>query len=356
MLKQWLTGLAILMICQLSLAGPPDKALIPDAASWVAHLDVEAMMATKTFKALAGMAGFAMQPPAMDENGKNASSSPLDPIMGMLKDLKAVTFYGLTGGEAQPVVIVRGKLDKSTIMAMIGLADDKPAEMYGNRKIFLSSNKDRPSESFYICFYDDNTMIGCQNVASLRSAMDLADGSGKPLAKDNVLSEMLTFDKGMVAIIAAKDIDGYARLIRKESPEAAAVLAKIKNICLRIGEKGESICASASVFATAQEHAANIEQVLKGLVAMGELASDGDKGLALIMKLLKPTISREGTRVDVEVKASLTEIILVLMSGQIKIGGESPATSANQHGDALFKWEWKFETTSTSRPAVKAEK
>jgi len=263
--------LGIALMCSVAAAGPLKTEAVQGDAKWVAHLDVESLVKS-------GLGQFILSVAAEKEGfteglAKFQETAGFDP----LKDLRGVTIYGPAVGKEQGVVVIDATVNADKLL---GLLKDNPTYQaidYGDRVLHKwtdlpKSGPDgvaKAGKTQAGCFYDDKTIVIASTVEMLQAAIDVLDGKKDNLAKTGSLTVLPKPAAGSFLVAAAADIPAPPA----EAPAGTgkgenAVLRRISDASLQVGEADGALFAALSVTARTAEDALNLRQMAQGFAAM----------------------------------------------------------------------------------------
>ena len=251
---------ALVLLLTLGLVGAPeDKAkpsqisAVPQDAAWALHIDMQRLSSSTTFKGL------------LEENGPAKMKGKADHFLGKLKidpmkDLKGITIFGGAKKEEDAVVAFKGKFDKVHLLGLINAEEDHKEIPYGKYTVYSWDGDD-----FGVFAADDLILIG-ENEASIKWALDTLEKSKKDATAFPFLARVLKDSPD--AIIAAA-VNSVSTLVGAKGKPV--ILSKMRQAGGSLSESGENVNLKVSIAAESAQVAKDVEQAIRGLIAMANL-------------------------------------------------------------------------------------
>ena len=229
----------------------PQLSAIPPDAQWALYIDVQKLTSSAMFKALVG------------EQEMAKFQGKADVVFGKLKidpkkDLKGVMVFGL-GKEDDAVVALSGKFDRAYLIGLIKAEATHKETAYGKYTIYSWDGDD-----FGTFAADDLVLLG-ENEQSIKQALDAMEGKKRDAAPP-VLARVLKESPNALIVGAVSNISGL--LGEHDKP---VILTKMKSASGSIAESGENISLLVSISAESAQVAKDVEQAIRGLIAMANL-------------------------------------------------------------------------------------
>ena len=253
--------MAVVLIASPLFAGPLNKEKVAGDASWVAHVDVDALLKSELGKFVLDKA--AEKDEFLDGLAQIQEVFGLD----LLKDIRGLTLYGGKIGDDQGVVIADATLDADKVLPLLRENATYRAIEHGDRVLHQWTDKakgDKPAKTQTGCFYDAKTIVVGSTVELVKKAIAVLDGEAANLAKTGALSNLPKPVAGAFLVAAAEGID----LSSKEKHPEAAVFRSVTSGILQVGEVDGVLFATLALGAKNAEDAANIRQMAQGFVAI----------------------------------------------------------------------------------------
>jgi hypothetical protein len=289
--------LAILLGLLLSTAVRAEtlkKNLVPADASWVIHLDLEQLLSSRFFNQIMGTEGW----DKVEE--KNATFEKKFRI-NLLKDIKGVTVYGKGHDEESAVACISGRLDKDHLLRLLGMDEAHIEIPYGS---FTMHNWD--GEAFG-AFVGNDLAVITKGEDILKHALDVISGKAADITNSEAASLIGRAPADSFVTAVARNISD---LLGDEQDDHSAILKKAESALLHVAERGDDLFLGAEMSVTSPKDAENIEQMLKGLLAMVDMYKDNIPAGIKIPEDIK--ISRAGNYVRVEMSYPTAEAIKLI--------------------------------------------
>jgi hypothetical protein len=224
---------------------------VPPDAQWALYVDVQKLTASAMFKAL------------VDEKETAKFQGKADEFLGKLridpmKDLKGVTVFGL-GKEDDAVVALSGKFDRAHLIGLIKAETTHKEIAYGKYTIYRWDDDELGTFAA-----DDLVLLG-ENEQSIKQALDAMEGKKRDAAPA-VLARVLKDFPNAIMVFGVNSISGL--LGEHDKP---VILTKMKSAGGSIAESGEDLSLQVSITAESAQVAKDVEQAIRGLIAMANL-------------------------------------------------------------------------------------
>jgi hypothetical protein len=315
--------IAVTLISSTVFGGALDTKVVGGDASWVAHVDVEAIMASELGKMFLTAAeqkeGFA--------NGLEAIKKQIgcDP----LKDIRGVTAYGPRLGDRDGVVVFDATVAGDKLTDLLKEKESYKADEYGKHTVHQWTEKTRRRdtvETRYGCFYDNKTIVIATARKGLEGALDVLDGKSDSLAKTKAVEALPDPAKGTFFILGADKI-----AIPKRRRRRAAMLQRVSAVSMQGGESDGGVFFNANVVAGSEADAVNMRTFIQGFLALSEMTRQQEKFAPLQDLGEKIEISGKGKNVQIAASIPVKSVLRILafvdeQRGKIKSGNEESQT------------------------------
>ncbi len=291
-------------------AGEFDAKQVPSGVHWFLHLDVGGFKKTK-------LGQFALK------QAKQAGPE-LDQLAELLqfdfrKDLDGATLFGQGDDEKQWAILFQGKFKKVPLLAALKWKDGfKQLSEAGHEILTWRDGKGEGQKTHFGTIVNEGLIAMGSSKQRLVQALNVLKGKAPALQPEQLGG--LKLNKGnyfLAGVVNVKDLP--------IPPEARAF--KVQSIGFRLGEHGENITAHLLLNSTDEDSGLQIQQMLQGLLAMGQLqvaASDEPeaKKLAAMLKNLK--IARQKNMVQVDLAFPVAMVLEQLKLNVQKREGDQP--------------------------------
>jgi hypothetical protein len=278
--------LAFLFVAELAASTIP-KSLIPADAEWVVHLNMEKFKSSKIGDML-----------IHEKKGgikKKAKAFYKQTSIDLLKDVTGFTIYGLGKKKQQTVMCLKGRFDREYLL---GLLEDVDAhkEIAFNTHIIHKWNHNE-----YGLFVGEDLVFLAWNEDAIKAALDAVDGRSENISSSSLklYADQIpgnAFFAGLVKDISA--LSGYS--------SKAVILKKAGSGLITLTEVGENL--NARIYATAEtpEDAANMEQIIRGLMALAQMQFEESYAGLNLSEVIE--VSTDSNKVKIELNHSSEEI------------------------------------------------
>jgi hypothetical protein len=289
-----LTILLGLLLCATLRAEALKKNIVPADAGWIIHLNVEQLLGSRFFTRMMGAEEWA------EVEAGNARFEKKFRI-NLLKDITAVTVYGKGQDEENAVACISGRFDKKHLLYLLGMDEEHKEITYGN---ITMHNWDGEA---YGAFVGDNLVVITKSEAILKHALDVVSGSAANITGSEAGAIIARTPADSFLTAAVRNI---SELLDQEKDDHSAILKKAETAMLHLSERGDDLFMGAEVSVTSAKDADNIEQMLKGLLAMVDMYRDEIPAGVEIPEDIK--ISREGNSVRVELSYPAEKLVKLI--------------------------------------------
>jgi hypothetical protein len=282
--------LAFLLTGELVASTLP-KSLIPSEAEWVVHLDMEKFKSSHIGDLL-----------IQEKKGgikKKARAFYKQTSIDLLKDVNGLTIYGLGKKKQQTVMCLNGTFDKEYLLNLLEDVDAHREISHGSHTIH------KWNHSEYGLFVGENLVFLAWNETAIKTALDAVDGKNANISSSSLKSyaDEIPGDAFFTALV--KDISALAGYSSK-----AAILKKAGSGLITLTEKNEILNARIDTTAQTPKDAANMEQIIRGLMAMAQMQFEETyKELNLAESV---RVSTNNNRVKIELTHPSEEIFQIL--------------------------------------------
>jgi hypothetical protein len=268
---------AVLGFAGLAQATPLDLKQISADAKWAAHVDVDALMASKSMVKVREQI-IKEHPDAEAGLAMLRTMWRFDPTT----DLHGVTVYGAQLKKDTGVAIIRAKVDQKFLLDMVKLAPDHKVTQHGKYELhsWLKDGKKQENATFY----QPDVVVFGNSLTELQAALDVLDGA-KPniTASGHLSADMLP--PGSIVTIGARDL-GSAN-IPLESPLAR----QAESFILIVGENQGQVFVRSTLTVKQAEIAKQVKTVADGALALASLARMDDADALKLIAAVKVTLA-----------------------------------------------------------------
>lgn len=287
--------LAFLLWEELTASTLPSS-LIPADAEWVIHLDMEKFKSTHIGDLL-----------IQEKKGglkKKAKSFYKQTSIDLLKDVTGVTIYGLGKKKQKTVMCLKGSFDKEYLLSLLENVDTHKEIVHGNHIIHKWNHNE------YGLFVGEDLIFLAWNEEAIKAALDAVDGRS-----ENILSSSLKSYADQIpgkAFFAAlvKDISAMSGYSSK-----AVILKKAGSGMFTLTENEEILNLRINATAKTPRDAANMEQIIRGLMAMAQMQlEESHEGLNLSEII---NVSTENNNVKIELDHPSEDVFKIITGRKV---------------------------------------
>ena len=270
-------------------AGPFDPSEVPASARWYAHLDLDAARAAPVAPEV--YERWLRRGDAHDALQAVRAAIGTD----LLEDLTGATLYGHDAEPRSGVLLVRGKLDRERVVAILaGEATHRTATYRAHVLHTWATNEARGADAeLTACFARDDLVVLSRREKEVRAALDVIDGRSAALGSAGSLP---------VAQVPGAVIQAAARRLEGISDEGVLLvspwLRKTRVFSLSAGEDEGGVFARVRLRTDASRTAELIGEALRGLRALGRLRYEKEAGIARVVEAVSVTTSEDVVLVD----------------------------------------------------------
>jgi hypothetical protein len=286
MKKAILIFAALVLVLALGLiAAPKDKAAspqmsaVPSDAQWALHIDIQRLTSSSLFKGL------------LEENGPARMKGKADQFLGKLKidplkDLKGITVFGLSKKDEEVVVALQGKFDRAHLLGLIKAEESHKEISYGKSTIYSWDDDD------FGAFSADDLILLSESETAIKAALDALEKNKKDVSAFPFLARIMKESPNAIFAAAVNSISGLVG--KKGKP---VILSKMRQAGGSISESGENINLKVSIAAESAQVAKDVEQAIRGLIAMASLQL-ADAEAQAFTQSIKIDVEGENVRIE----------------------------------------------------------
>jgi hypothetical protein len=268
---------------------------IPPDAQWALYIDVQKLTSSAMFKAL------------VDEKETAVFSRKADEFLGKLridpkKDIKGVTIFGRGKEDEDAVVALSGKFDRDYLIGLVKAETPHKEIAYGKYTIY------RWDDDELGAFAADDLILLGENEQTIKSALDALEGKKRDAAPP-VLARVLKEFPNALIVGAVSNISGLVG--DRDKP---VILTKMKSAGGALAESGENLSLQVSITAESAQVAKDVEQAIRGLIAMANLQLKESDAQAFAQAI---KIAVDGENVRINAAYPLNKLI-GLLHGKVK--------------------------------------
>jgi hypothetical protein len=287
--------LATCLAAGLADAAPLCVKEVPASATWLAHVDVEAMRASAVVQK-------AYRVYQKSDQRADAKFEWLRRQIGMdvRSDLQALTVYGTQLGARQGVLVLHAEIDAAQLVKRLKERPDYTVATHRTYDVHRWTDAGGSGHEQHMAgaFAGPKLAIFASTAADLHEALDAVDDLRPRLAGDSPLARPTP--AGTMLVVRVEKIDDT------KIPFKSPLVTQSQAIELVVAEHEGELLVQARLTARSPEAAEEIRAVLAGLVAMATMQSRGDDQRPDLLRRLKLDVT--GDTVTAEFRAPVAAI------------------------------------------------
>jgi len=326
MKKFILSAMVTTLISSTVFGGALNTKVVGGDASWVAHVDIDAILTSELGKMVLAAAekkeGFAK---GIEGMKKHLGCDPL-------KDIRGVTAYGPRLGERGGVLVLDVTVATDKLIDLLKENESYKSDKHGQHAVHQWAEVKKHSdeaETKYACFYDNKTVVFATGLKRLTTALDVLDGKADSLAKTNAIKSLPEIAKGAFFVLAADKIafsEGKAR--------RAVMLRGVSAVSGQGGEVDGGVFLSASVLAGSEKDAVNMRTFIQGFLALSMMMRQQEKFADLQDLGEKIDVGGEGKEVSLDATIPAKSVVRILTFIQEHPDAFGPRKHRRRRGEA----------------------
>ncbi len=276
------TGLSVL-------AGPLQRADVPANATWVAHVDCDALRPTTIGQYVLG---------EMDKPENQAKLAVFQTLFSvdLRTQLHGLTLYSTGTTPKDGILLVYADFDANRLVTLAKAAKDYQSTPYkqhiihnwiDEEKAKHTKAKDAPPPRIYAAIHGNRVIFG-QQEARVARALDVLDAAVPNLAGGSDFPQLGVAGSTSFLEAAAHKLD------LPDTDPNAAIFRLSKLMTLQVGETQRQFAANLTLEASDEEVAGHIASIAQGLVALMKLQKEKPDSVRLGEAL---ALKQDGARV-----------------------------------------------------------
>ena len=232
------------------------RTIIPSDASWVLHLDMERLLSSNLFNQIIGEEGW--------DRIKNRNVSINKKFrINLLEDVKGVTVFGQGRDEEKAVACISGRFDQDHLLSLLSMDDDHRETKHGAYIVHHWGGDE------YGAFVGNDLAVLSGSEDAIKHALDVIAGKAKNVTQSETAGPISQSPANVFLTAFARNISDLTA-----GHKGPALFKKAETALLYFSEQGENVLVAAEMAATTPEDAENIEQILRGLLALVDMYRD----------------------------------------------------------------------------------
>src|SRR2546423_2646846 len=297
--------LPLLILAATLRAEPLDLRQVPAGAKWLIHIDGDAGREAKVGQTMREV--LHAIPQSREALEKAQTCFGID----LTADLSSLTAYGKDFVPDGGVLIVRGKLDRQKLLALLQTVPTLKTRNVRQHEVFTWTDGDpqnaaNPGQESAAVLFDERTVLVAHDRALIEDALDVLDGKANSLQGANSPlaappPEGTVLEAGATGLAAVPQLPGHSPVVQQ-----------CDSGILFMGERAGEAFLHGRITTSSQEVANQLQALLMGLQAAAQFNSiKNPDGLRLLIPL---KISTEGQAVRVDWQFSAQEVASIIAS------------------------------------------
>ncbi len=289
-----MTPLASLVLTSPATANQLDLSQVADDANWVMHVDFDASRNSK-------IGSFIMEkiddnPDATKRLAAVKTTFGVDP-----EAFSSLTMFG-NGEHKKGIAILTGGLDLEKLVAFAELNENLETTQVGRHEIH-SLNQDKKHPVAFATL-KENVVVGGPNADYVSQGIKLVKGRAASKAPIGLLGELrqIVANPGFIAYLDVAKAAEFHDLDER----GGAMVEKVESAGIIVGEAEGELKVAAVLKTTNEETAKQVEDMVRGMLAMAELGKESNPHLAKVME--SQSVERAGNAVSVSVGLAIDAI------------------------------------------------
>ncbi len=293
----FLTVLLVFIFCCQLKASSLQKSIVPAEALWVVHVDLIKFKASRIGdRILNEIDALGLK----DKIGHFQKQFKMD----LLNDIEGVTAIGLGKDENDIVVCLKGNFNQDFLLGLLGMEDSHQEIPYGK---YTLHNWDKDE---FGAFVDDDLVLIAQNKNALMRVLDVISGKKADISSSSLMAYLKKVPSNAFFSAMVKDISAIAK-----GETNVFVFKKMKSALLTFTEVKENLDLRLDFMVDTIEDANNIENAIKGLIALANMhLSEEDSALRIPKNIV---ISTKKNKVQIELVYPTDDLVNILL-GKVK--------------------------------------
>lgn len=268
-------GCAALLIALLHVpattAGELRLGQLPADTRWVAHVNVEAIKDAPLARQIVAAAW--QREPARVELGGIAQVLGIDPG----EDIFEVTFLGRNFDPEKGAVIVRARLKRDQLVALLRMRDDYTREEYHDHELHRWKD-DESGDRLTGCFAAEDLVVFGKDRETVVAVLDVLDGRAERWEYSEPADRM-AHPAGTIVQVWVQGLDDL------KVPFMSPLVRRTERLAIMIGEHQEAVFIEGMIRVESATTAGDVHDALRGIVALAKLQFGDDEQLVALLDL-----------------------------------------------------------------------
>ncbi len=266
-----LSVLCVLLASRLVWASAVDTSALPAGTKWLIHLDLAQA-------AESGLGQAICQQVITDKIVRHAQAMKAMTSVDLLEGIWGLTLSG--GTEKHDILLlVQGRFEPDRFLIILAASEGYEETQYQGRKIAHWKVEMKAAEwptgevrirNLYLTFPRENLAVLAVDEAYLKQVLDIFAGQAQSLQATGAFPDLAALGQANFLVCAGRDL----KTVKGFKP-LAQMPRRVDGFRALIGQVGDQIKATITATTDSAESARRIEDVLRGLLALIELNTEG---------------------------------------------------------------------------------
>lgn len=256
------------------------KSFIPADTEWIIHFDMEKYTSTQ-------LNGIIMKEEGATRIKKKSEKFARKYKVDLLKDVKGITIYGKGTEDKKAVVCITGKFDRNYLLSLLKKETSYREISYGKHIIYNWDDED------FGTFASDQLILLSEDEEAVKTSLDLISGKKKNITSSPLTSSLNEIPADAFLMAAVGDISSITK-----SRTKPVILKKMGKAVFSIREKQENLALKLDFDVKSPEDAVQIEQIIRGLIAMVNMHQEEKDSKLKLSKSIKLTTQDKNIQLE----------------------------------------------------------
>lgn len=276
------------------------KSFIPADTEWILHFDMEKYTSTQ-------LNSIIMKEEGVTRIKKKSEKIARKYKVDLLKDVKGITIYGKGIEDKKVVVCITGKFDRNYLLSLLKEETSYREIPHGKHIIYSWDDDD------FGTFASDQLILLSEDEEAIKTSLDVISGKKKNITSSPLISSLNEIPPDAFLMAAVGDISSITKNRKKP-----VILKKMGKAVFSIKEKQEDLILKLDFDVKSPEDAVQIEQIVRGLIAMVNMHQEEKDSKLRLSKSIKVTTKDKNVQLELIYP---TAALVGMTLGKRKISG-----------------------------------
>ncbi|NLE37323.1 MAG: hypothetical protein GX621_04795 [Pirellulaceae bacterium] len=253
---------------------------------WVAHLDIDALRSTQAAEQF-------LKPLLASDRAQRELKNIREAIgVDLTEDLHGATVYGSSFEPRRGIVVARVNLIESVFLGFLAKQPDHRTAKYRNHELHSWTDPHHKGTLFACVCKPPNDAtatsgqilslaVVAHHQADMHKALDVLDGESPNLAESETpLAAEIRAATGADKPVATIGVRGLGKA---DLPLKSPIVRQCETLAVALGEDDGRVVLHARLVADSEAAAADMENVVRGLVALGRLSAESNEAMRTVL-------------------------------------------------------------------------